>query len=476
MTEYVPTIGLEIHVQLATKSKMFCRCDNNAEGKEPNTVVCPLCMGFLGVLPVGNATAIEYGVRTALALACKINNFQRFDRKNYFYPDLPKAYQISQFFFPVGEHGKLSVDYLGPDRKTKKEFSVGITRLHLEEDAGKLIHTKDATLVDFNRCGTPLMEIVTEPDINSPEEAKAFMQELQRVVRALGVSFADMEKGHLRVDANVSVRPKGAKELGAKIEIKNMNSFKFMEQALKYEIGRQVAALEAGEKLQQETRGWDEKTGTTILQRVKEGSIDYRYFPEPDLPPVVLEDKQIKDWAKEVTAELPSVLRAKAEKSGLPYERINELQDKDKLAKFVEIIESYHMISVPMPPINPMDVANSLTQDMTFDDTQRAAKFFGALAEEKVSATSATGRTLHELMGSTFDDPMVLIKQVKSSGQKNLETIVRQIITDNPDVVGRYKAGETKLIGFLTGQVMQKSGGGADPASISALLNRLLTE
>ena len=241
MKEYIPTIGLEIHVQLATKSKMFCRCDNNAEGKEPNTVVCPLCMGFPGVLPVANATAIEYGVKTALALGCKINNFQRFDRKNYFYPDLPKAYQISQFFFPVGEHGKLSIDYLGPDRKTKKEFSVGITRLHLEEDAGKLVHTKNATLVDFNRCGTPLMEIVTEPDITTPAEAKAFMQELQRIVRSLGVSFADMEKGHLRVDANVSVRPKGAKELGTKVEVKNMNSFKFMEQALKFEIERQIS-------------------------------------------------------------------------------------------------------------------------------------------------------------------------------------------------------------------------------------------
>ena len=317
MTEYIPTIGLEIHVQLSTKSKMFCRCDNNAEGKEPNTVVCPLCMGFPGVLPVGNATAVEYGVKTALALGCAINKFQRFDRKNYFYPDLPKAYQISQFFFPVGEHGSVAIDYLGLDRKTKKEFKVGINRIHLEEDAGKLIHTKDATLVDFNRCGTPLMEIVTEPDINSPEEAKAFMQELQRVVRSLGVSFADMEKGHLRVDANVSVRPKGQKELGAKIEVKNMNSFKFMEQALKFEIERQIKVLEAGEKLQQETRGWDSKSGTTILQRVKEGSIDYRYFPEPDLPPVVLTDDQISQWQNSIG--LPSTLRATAEPKGLPY-------------------------------------------------------------------------------------------------------------------------------------------------------------
>ncbi|MBN2585466.1 Asp-tRNA(Asn)/Glu-tRNA(Gln) amidotransferase subunit GatB [Patescibacteria group bacterium] len=456
MKEYVPTIGLEIHVQLKTASKMFCRCDNNAEGKEPNTVVCPLCMGFPGVLPVVNATAIEYGVKTALALGCKINKFQRFDRKNYFYPDLPKAYQISQFFFPVGEHGEITIDYLGSDRKTRKEFKVGINRVHLEEDAGKLIHTKDATLVDFNRCGTPLMEIVTEPDITSPEEAKAFMQELQRIVRSLGVSFADMEKGHLRVDANVSVRPKGQKKLGVKIEVKNMNSFKFMEQALKHEIERQISALEAGEKLQQETRGWDAKTGTTILQRVKEGSIDYRYFPEPDLPPIVLDDKQINDWSKEVTAELPSALRAKAEKTGLSYEKICELQDKNALINLLVILDKNKKL-------DPTVIANY---------PGASSEFYKWIVEEKPS-NSVIRQVFDSISsGKKFKDAVDVVKIVDHS---DLMVMVKRVLDANPDVVKRYKAGETKLIGFLTGQIMKQAGGGADPISVTDLLNKLLT-
>lgn len=455
MKEYIPTIGLEIHVQLATKSKMFCRCDNNAEGREPNTVVCPLCMGFPGVLPVGNSKTIEYGVKTALALGCKVNKFQRFDRKNYFYPDLPKGYQISQFFFPVGEHGKITVDYLGADRKTKKEFSVGITRLHLEEDAGKLMHTKDVTLVDFNRCGTPLMEVVTEPDISSPEEAKAFMQELQRIVRSLGVSFADMEKGHLRVDANVSVRPKGAKELGTKIEVKNMNSFKFMEQALKFEIERQIQVLKEGGKLEQETRGWDEKTATTILQRGKEGSIDYRYFPEPDLPPIVLEDAQLAGWSAGLTEELPAVLRKKAEGFSLPYDRICELQDKNELIKFLEVLGQH-------PKLDPLLAANY---------PGGSSEFYGWVVEKKPPG-NVTRRVFEALKsGQSLKDA---ISGVKTIDPEALEKIIQQVIDENPNVVKRYKAGENKLLGFLTGQVMQKSGGGADPASVQAMLNKLL--
>jgi aspartyl-tRNA(Asn)/glutamyl-tRNA(Gln) amidotransferase subunit B len=414
-------------------------------------------MGFPGVLPVANATAVEYGVKTALALGCTINKFQRFDRKNYFYPDLPKAYQISQFFFPVGENGKIAIDYLSSDRKTKKEFKVGINRVHLEEDAGKLIHTQDATLVDFNRCGTPLMEIVTEPDINSPEEAKAFMQELQRIVRSLGVSFADMEKGHMRVDANVSVRPKGTKELGTKIEVKNMNSFKFMEQALKHEIERQTKALEAGEKLRQETRGWDTKTNTTILQRVKEGSIDYRYFPEPDLPPIVLEDKQINNWSKEVTAELPSVLRARAEEVGLSYERINELQDKGELDSVLKVIDGNE-------GIDPVTVANYPGAQSDFYQWLMAEKPSNSTMRQVFDATKS-GKSLAEAVGS-----------IKTVGAADLEKVVKRVLDENPEVANRYQAGETKLFGFLTGQIMKQAGKGADPTSVSDLLNKLLTK
>ncbi len=456
--KYIPTIGLEIHAQLATKTKMFCRCDNDAQGKEPNTVVCPLCMGFPGTLPVTNETAIEWGVKTALALGCKINKFQRFDRKNYFYPDLPKGYQISQFFFPVGEHGSVEVDYLAQDRKTKKEFAVGITRLHLEEDAGKLIHTKGSTLVDFNRCGTPLAEIVTEPDIESPEEARAFMQELQRIVRGLGVSHADMEKGQMRVDANVSIRPEGQKELGTKVEIKNMNSFKFMEQALKFEIERQKKILDDGGKVDQETRGWDEKSGTTISQRGKEGSIDYRYFPEPDLPPIVLVDKQIKDWQKDLP-ELPSDLRKKAESFGLPYNRVIELQDTGKLRDFINIMKSNKDLAK-----KPLLIAN---YPGDFVDFYRWAI--------KENPPNIVLRTVYKamLVGLSLDNAK---KGIKVMDEAEIEKVVVKVLKDNPKVVEQFKAGESKVLGFLTGQVMAKTKGEAEPALVQQILQKLLTK
>lgn len=456
--EYTPTIGLEIHVQLATKTKMFCRCDNNAEGKKPNTTVCPLCMGFPGTLPVGNETAIEWGTKTALALGCKINKFQRFDRKHYFYPDLPKGYQISQFFFPVGEHGKVNIDYLAKDRKTKKEFNVGITRLHLEEDAGKLMHIKDGTLVDFNRCGTPLAEIVTEPDISSPEDARMFLQELQRIVRRLGVSSADMEKGNFRVDANVSVKPKGQKEFGTKVEIKNMNSFKFVEQALKHEINRQTEILEAGGKIDQETRGWDEKSGTTISQRGKEGSIDYRYFPEPDLPPIVLTDKQIKNWQKDLP-ELPSDLRKKAENLSLPYDRIIELQDTGKLLDFVNIMKSDKELAK-----KPLLVAN---YPGVFIDFYRWA------VKENPSSTALKVVYKAMLLNVTLEEAK---KNINVVDEKEIEKIVKTVLIDNPDVVKQYKVGEIKVLGFLIGQVMAKTKGGAEPALVQQILEKLLTK
>lgn len=465
--EYAPTIGLEIHVQLATKTKMFCRCDNNAEGKKPNTTVCPLCMGFPGTLPVGNETAIEWGTKTALQLGCKINKFQRFDRKHYFYPDLPKGYQISQFFFPVGEHGKVKVDYLAKDRKTKKEFSVGITRLHLEEDAGKLMHIKDGTLVDFNRCGTPLAEIVTEPDIKSPEDARMFLQELQRIIRRLGVSSADMEKGNFRVDANVSIRPKGQKEFGTKVEVKNMNSFKFIEQALKHEIVRQTEILEAGGKIDQETRGWDEKSGTTISQRGKEGSIDYRYFPEPDLPPIVLTNKQIKDWQKDLP-ELPSDLRKKAENLSLPYDRVIELQDKNLLDKFVEVM------SVDGKP-KPIIVANFLIKDY-WSRPEEWSKFFIWASID--STPHIMVKKVYDLMRErkSFNEAKEKIREIKIINENEIERIIQAVLADNPDVVKQYKAGEVKILGFLIGQVMAKTKGGAEAGLVQQILEKLLTK
>ncbi len=464
LDKYEVTIGLEIHVQLSTKSKMFCRCSNDATNAQPNTLVCPICMGYPGTLPVMNKKAIEYGLRASLALGCEINPLQRFDRKNYFYPDLPKGYQISQFFFPVGERGKVDVDYLAADKRTKKEFSVGITRLHLEEDAGKLTHGVDASYVDLNRCGTPLAEIVTEPDIKSPEEAKFFLQELQRIVQNLGVSEASMEKGHLRVDGNISIRPIGQSELGNKVEIKNLNSFKFLEQALNFEIQRQVDLLEKGERIVQETRGWDEKTNTTKTQRIKEGSVDYRYFPEPDLPPVKLSEAQIAEQKAELK-HLPSVLRDKAVKLGLPYNRVIELQDLNALEDYIEIKEK-------ISNLDNGKVANWITKE--FDGQETKVKFFGVIAKHSLS-NNAIDR-LYQLIVSSGGDPEQLVNQLETVDDSALETLVAEVLSENADVVERYKAGDMKLFGVLMGSVMAKSRGSAEPALAKEILEKLLTK
>lgn len=448
--KYETVIGLEIHVQMDTKSKMFCRCDNNSETAEPNTNVCPICMGYPGVLPIINEQAIEWGIKTAQVLGCQVNGMQRFDRKNYFYPDLPKGYQISQFFYPVGEKGALEVDFLAPDRKTKKTFKVGITRLHLEEDAGKLVHIKDGTLVDFNRCGTPLVEIVTEPDIKSPEEARAFMQELQRIVRALGISRADMEKGHLRVDANVSVRPRGQKEFGVKVEVKNMNSFKFMEQALRFEIDRQIELLKKGKTIELETRGWDEKSGTTVPQRGKEESTDYRYFPEPDLPPIFVDKKKIGATGESLIG-LPRDLRNETEKIGLPYNRIIELQDMNKLPLFISVMHK-------VKGLNPITVANFINK---FDDEKKLINFLEMVDKKKLSPTAAqkfleTGEIQ------------------ESAGESEVEKTVLDVLKSEKEVVERYKKGEEKLFGYLIGQVMTKMKGGVEPALVQQILKKLI--
>ena len=311
--QYEPVIGLEVHAQLKTKSKMFCRCDNNAEGKEPNTVCCPVCMGFPGVLPVPNKEAIEWTMMLGLALGAKIAPKFNFERKNYFYPDLPKGYQITSQTIPPIIGGELEIE------TSKGKKVVHFEHVHLEEDAGKLVHPDgaDFSLVDLNRASTPLLEMVSLPDIHSAEEAKIFMQELQRILRYLDISFADMEKGHLRCDANISVRPKGQKELGKKVEIKNMNSFASLERALNYEIERQIDALEAGEALVQETRGWDDAKGKTFSQRTKEMEHDYRYFPEPDIPEIVPSELFDLKALENKIPELPAEKRARYKGLGL---------------------------------------------------------------------------------------------------------------------------------------------------------------
>jgi len=490
-TTYETVIGLEIHVQLDTKTKIFCRCDNNSDNAKPNTNVCPVCMGYPGVLPVINQQAIEWGIKTALALGCTINPMQRFDRKNYFYPDLPKGYQISQFFYPVGENGIVEVDYLASDRKTKQEFKVGITRLHLEEDAGKLVHTKNATLVDLNRCGTPLAEIVTEPDIKSPEEARAFLQELQRIVRTIGVSKANMEKGHLRVDANVSVRPKGQKEFGTKVEVKNINSFKFVEKALKYEVGRQKTILEDGGKIDQETRGWNEKNNKTVSQRGKEGDIDYRYFPEPDLPPIYVGKKQIDDIQKNME-DLPSVLRAEAEKIGLPYDRISELQDIGHLNILLNITKKnpkwdvgliakwinrfyFVMPSIGYKLVDGKTSPNpKVAQFWPIED--KLPIFLGFIYERGLSKQEHSSRLLYDMMVKTGKSVQELAGSIQSTNKNDLETNIKEVLKTEAEVVERYKQGEEKLFGYLVGQIMAKTKGTAEPALVQQILRKLLTK
>lgn len=463
MTNFIPTIGLEIHVQLNTISKMFCRCDNNAEGKEPNTVVCPVCMGFPGTLPVANEQAIAWGAKAALALGCEVNLFQRFDRKNYFYPDLPKGYQISQFFFPVGENGRITIDYLPETGKDRAEFTVRIKRVHLEEDAGKLVHGKDDTLVDFNRCGTPLLEIVTEPDVHSPKEARAFIQELQRIVRSLGISLADMEKGHLRVDANISLAKEGSATLGTLSELKNMNSFKFVEKALDYEVKRQTEVLENGGEIAKETRGWDEKTHSTLSQRSKEEFNDYRYFPEPDLPPVVLTQSQIDGWKSEFT-DLPANLRAMAVAKGLPYSRVVELQEAGHLPQLIRIMQ--------ISAIDPLLAANWIAQNWQDDD--QLVEFVQTVRANNLSASDAA--QLYELIVKEKRSPKELVGKIEKVDLSALNAVIDEVISTNATAVQEYRAGENKAIGFLMGQIMRHLQGKGDAGSIKSLLENKLKE
>ncbi|MDD2680323.1 MAG: Asp-tRNA(Asn)/Glu-tRNA(Gln) amidotransferase subunit GatB, partial [Candidatus Omnitrophica bacterium] len=297
MMKYEAVIGLEVHLHLKTRTKAFCGCSTEF-GSEPNSQVCPVCLGFPGSLPVFNEKALDYAIKVALALNCKIQEYTKFDRKNYYYPDLPKNYQISQYDLPLSRNGFLDIDIVGKSKR------IGITRVHMEEDAGKLIHQENSSLVDFNRTGIPLLEIVSEPDINSPEEAYEYLASLKSLIQYLDVSDCDMEKGSLRCDANISLRPAGAKALGVKTELKNMNSFKNVKDALAYEIERQSNLLESGEKLVQETRLWDAKSSETFPMRTKEGAKDYRYFPEPDLAPFIIKEDKIAEIKKTIP-ELP---------------------------------------------------------------------------------------------------------------------------------------------------------------------------
>ena len=494
MAKYEPIIGLEIHIELKTKTKMFCACKNNPDERHPNVNICPICTGQPGTLPVINREAVNRVIKVGLALKSKISEITKWDRKNYFYPDLPKGYQISQYDNPICVGGALNVPGFNKEIK--------IRRIHLEEDTGRLIHFGHIghSLVDFNRAGVPLMELVTEPDLNSGEEVSAFAEELQLILRYLGVSDADMEKGQLRIEANLSLRPPSSKlqapssNLGTKVEIKNLNSFKAARNAIDYEIKRQAKLLESGKKIIQETRGWNESKGETVLQRIKEESHDYRYFPEPDLPPLKI-DFGLVEKLKTTLGELPQDKRDRFRKQyGLTSPQINILVNDEKLAGFFENVVSEF---IPHPcEIRVGDekqtlinlAANYLLSDFLgflneasakVDDIRISAEDFAewvGLIHRGVITSRAAKEVLKE-MWATGKDPSLIIGEkdlTQVQDINELEKIASKIINENQGAVLDYKQGKETSLQFLIGQIMRETRGKASPKIISDILKKLL--
>lgn len=481
---YTPVIGLEIHVQLKTKSKLFCSSPNDFAAANPNTNICEICTGQPGALPRLNMEALRKAIQVGLALNCQIADRTKFDRKNYFYPDLPKGYQISQFDKPINGKGELKVG----------DKTYGITRAHLEEDAGKLLHSEDGknSLVDFNRAGVPLLEIVTEPDFANPKEAAEFLRLLRSIVRYLEVSDADMEKGHLRVDANISIRKPGETGLPPyKVEVKNMNSFKAVEAALNYEIERQTEMLQNGEQPVSETRGFVEASKTTVSQRSKEEAHDYRYFPEPDLPQIEVPESLVKEL-KSKLPELPqNKLKRFAEEYGLPEADINALVEDKNLAGYFEGIaselsawwqadkleeEKYKKALKSASNWVLGDFLALLNRDgKSVKDVQITPENFAELVKmiEKGEISTTAGKTILSEMYATGGDPSDIAKdlnlgQVSDKGE--IEAAVEKVLSENPDVVEKYKAGKTSVIGVLVGSVMKEMKGKANPKVVNEIL------
>jgi aspartyl-tRNA(Asn)/glutamyl-tRNA(Gln) amidotransferase subunit B len=477
-----PVIGIEVHVELATDSKMFCGCAVEF-GAEPNTRVCPVCLGLPGALPVPNRRAIEWIMAIGSALNCEISRRSVFHRKNYFYADLPKNYQISQFDVPVCHDGHLDINIDGVTRR------IGIERAHMEEDTGKSthlgaggrIHDAQSTLLDFNRSGTPLVEIVSRPDLRSAIEARAYAQELRAVVAELGVSDARLEEGSIRFDANISVRAEGDETLGTKVEIKNMNSFRSLERAVDYEIRRQIGILEAGGSLVQETRHWDEEEGVTKTMRVKEGSSDYRYFTEPDLPPMVLDET----WVEEIRAglpELPAARRARYEDQGLDTELAAVLSAAP--APLRALYDEATAVGA-----DPRKTANWITGEVTAwlrrtetdpADLPLTAAHLAelvAIVDEGVVSVSAAKEVLEGVLAGEGSPREVAEARdlVQISDTSALESAVEEVIAANSDAAASFRAGETKVLGFLVGQVMRATGGKADPKAVNEILRAKLS-
>lgn len=479
--KYIPTIGLEIHVELKTQTKMFCNSANDPDEKHPNVNVCPVCMGHPGTLPVINKEAVKKVLLVGKALNGKLADYSQFDRKNYFYPDLPKGYQISQYKYPLVEGGELN--------------GVKITRIHLEEDTGRLVHLDHGSAVDFNRAGMPLMELVTEPVIKNGEEARKFAEELQLILRYLDVSDADMEKGQMRVEVNISLGGSTAK-LGTKVEIKNLNSFRAAERAINYEIERQAEALDKGDKVKQETRGWDENKGETFSQREKEESHDYRYFPEPDLPPLKISEMNFEL----IVPELPEQKRERFKKEyGLKDEQVEIFVGDKKLADYFEEVFSEirelpslktdkkgNLTEVKLPNL----VANYLISDLlglmkekmlSFDELLMTPENFAELMAMigKGEINSRVAKDVLKIMVSKGGEPSAIVKELgleQMSDESALAGAIEKIIAGNQSVVSDYKKGKEAAMQFLVGQGMKETKGSANPEILKKLLQEKISK
>ena len=474
--KYEAVIGLEVHTELQTTTKIFCGCKTSF-GAEPNTNVCPVCLGLPGVLPVLNKRVLEFAVRAGLALNCEISRFSKFDRKNYYYPDLPKNFQTSQFDLPICERGHLDIEVNGEKKQIR------ITRAHMEEDAGKLVHhgtsitDSDYSLVDYNRTGTPLLEIVTEPDMRSAKEAVAYLEKMRAILQYIGISDCRMEEGSLRCDANVSVRPVGQKELGTKAEIKNINSFKGVEKAIEYEALRQAEILEDGGKIIQETRTWDEKEGVTKSMRTKEEANDYRYFPEPDLAPFTVSEEYIEDIRKTLP-ELPDERRERyIANFGLSSTDAQYMtNDKDTSDYFEKVVAAG---ADPKVSVNwimgefASQLSNAGIEIAKAPVTpENLAKLLALIAKGTISGKIA--KKVFAEMWKDGADPEEIVKAqglVQISDTGALKALVVKVIANNPKAVEDFKAGKKKAVGALVGQIMKETKGKANPKVINELLN-----
>jgi aspartyl-tRNA(Asn)/glutamyl-tRNA(Gln) amidotransferase subunit B len=482
--EYETVIGLEVHAQLLTKSKMFCRCSTDYTNAPPNSHVCPVCLGMPGVLPTINQQAVEFTVMTALALHCTISDYTKFDRKNYPYPDLMKGYQISQYDAPFGVNGWLLIDVDGKEKKA------GITRVHLEEDVAKLLHRTipgegSYSLVDVNRSGVPLMEIVGEPDLSSPEEARQYLMKLRSILRYLGVSTGNMEEGSFRCDANISIRPEDSPETLAKVEVKNMNSFKAVYRALSYEEERQRKQAAAGKKLFQETRGWVEDRGVTVSQRSKEYAHDYRYFPEPDLAPLVLD----RAWVEEVKAKLPELPEERRDRFvaqyGLPLYDARLLTASRDMADYFEDCLKTAQLSPKEISHWLLGEVSRIINESVIDITEFAKKVsperlvrLAALSSEEKISTATAKSVLAQMYqsGKSADDIIKAqgLSQISDAGA--IEAEISRVIKENAPAVADYKAGKKQSLRFLVGQVMRATKGRANPAVVNQLMEKKLGE